>query len=102
MATAEDNLAAALLVGGGALAKLLLGEDTPENRRRIYHWHDLGILPTFRWAGQIASTQGAIQAVIAERIEKEPAERRRVRAQVKAATAAAARKVRQRARSRGE
>lgn len=76
----ENSLARDLLIGGGQIAKEVLGKDTAENRRRIYTWHELGLLPTFRMGGQIASTRSAIHAAIAERINTEPAKRRQAKA----------------------
>jgi hypothetical protein len=61
-----DDLAKDLLLGAGPIAKDLFGEDTPENRRKIYHWHEERVLPTFRFGGKLASTRSAIRAVIAE------------------------------------
>jgi hypothetical protein len=41
------------LLGAGRIAERVFGTDTPGNRRRIYYWHELGVLPTFMTGGQL-------------------------------------------------
>jgi hypothetical protein len=54
------------LVGAGPIAEHMLGEDTPANRRKIYYWHGLGVIPTFMWAKQLALYPGDLPSHIDE------------------------------------
>jgi hypothetical protein len=42
-----SDLAKDLLWGAGAIAKDLFGRDTKPNRRKVYHLHQKGRLPTW-------------------------------------------------------
>jgi hypothetical protein len=66
----DDDLASDLLFGAGAIAEDLFGQDTKQNRRRVYHLHQQGHLPTFRLGGekgQIVGRRSTIRQHIAER-----------------------------------
>jgi hypothetical protein len=86
------------LVGGGLIAELLYGEDTPENRRRVYYLHEQGVLPTFFWGKQLA----LVPADLRNRIDELKAEAReaqlRKREQLRAEAEAEVRRVRTRRR----
>jgi hypothetical protein len=43
-----------LKIGAGEIAEHVLGEDTDSNRRKVYHLHEIGVLPTFMWGSQLA------------------------------------------------
>jgi hypothetical protein len=54
------------IVGAGAIAEFMFGEDTPENRRKVYYLHEQGVLPTFSWAKQLALVPGDLRSRIDE------------------------------------
>jgi hypothetical protein len=54
------------LVGAGPIAELMFGEDTPENRRKVYYLHGQGVIPTFFWAKQLALVPGDLHDRIQE------------------------------------
>jgi hypothetical protein len=61
----NDFVTKDLLIGAGPIAEDFFGEDTPENRRRIYHMHEERVLPTWRFGGKLAASRSAIRATIA-------------------------------------
>jgi hypothetical protein len=60
------RLADDLLIGAGAIAKEVFGADTKRDRRRIYHLHETGALPTFFLGGQLALRLSALSKKIDE------------------------------------
>jgi len=50
-----------LIVGARRLAMEICGSDTLSARRRIYHLHKHGVIPTFRLGGQIAATRSGLR-----------------------------------------
>lgn len=60
------RLADDLLVGAGDIAEEVFGEDTEKNRRRIYHLHEIGALPTFLLGKQVALRLSALRKKIDE------------------------------------
>jgi hypothetical protein len=50
-----------LLYGAGALALEVLGADTKPNRRKVYHWHEKGLLPTWNQGGEIVSRKSLLE-----------------------------------------
>jgi hypothetical protein len=63
----EERLAVDLKLGAGQIAEEVLGENTPENRRKIYHLHETGALPTFKFGNQLALRPSTLKKVIADR-----------------------------------
>jgi hypothetical protein len=57
----DDNLAADLLWGAGAIAEDVFGEDTKKNRRKVYHLHETGRLPTWRDGPTILSRRSLLR-----------------------------------------
>jgi hypothetical protein len=53
----EDTLSDDLLFGAGMIARFLHGRDTKKNRRRVYHAHEHGYIPTWKEGDQIISTK---------------------------------------------
>jgi hypothetical protein len=41
-------------IGAGPIAILAFGADNPKTRRKVYYFHELGVLPTFLVGSQIA------------------------------------------------
>jgi hypothetical protein len=86
-ANLSDDLAGDMLQTAGPLAVHVFGEDSARNRRRIYHLHETGQLPTFIYAGLLsmrksryaAEVQAAEAAADAERAAR--FERARTRSQ---------------------
>jgi hypothetical protein len=86
------------VVGAGPIAECVLGEDTPENRRKIYYWHAQGVIPTFLWAKQLALVPGDLRGHIDElKTEAREAQLRR-REQLRAEAEAEVRRARARRR----
>ena len=61
-----DGLAEDLLLGGGAIARELFGEDTRKNRRKVYHLHELGLLGLFKCGSQVAARRSTMRGRIAD------------------------------------
>ena len=59
---AEEALAEDLLWGAGAIAVELWGEDTTENKRKVYHLHESGKLPTWRHESRDGTKKGPLLA----------------------------------------
>ena len=84
------------LVGAGAIAEFMFGEDTSENRRKVYYLHGQGVIPTFSWAKQLALVPGDLRDRIHElKAEAREAQLRR-REQLRAEAEAEVRRVRAR------
>jgi hypothetical protein len=83
-----DTKVALPLVGAGPIAECVLGEDTPVNRRKIYYWHQQGVIPTFLWAKQLAlipgDLRGHIDELKAEARETQLRRREQLRAEAEA------------------
>jgi hypothetical protein len=84
------------LVGAGPIAEFMFGEDTPENRRKVYYLHGQGVIPTFLWAKQLALVPGDLRSRIDElKTEAREAQLRR-REQLRAEAEAEVRRARAR------
>jgi hypothetical protein len=59
---AEEALAEDLLWGAGAIARELFGKATTENKRRVYHLHETGQLPTWRHESSDEKKKGPLLA----------------------------------------
>jgi hypothetical protein len=84
------------LVGAGPIAEFMFGEDTPENRRKVYYLHGQAVIPTFFWAKQLALVPGDLRDRIQElKVEAREAQLRK-REELRAAAEAEVRRVRAR------
>lgn len=60
-----EDLATDLLWGAGAIAQDLFGANTAPNRRRVYHLHEQGRLPTWKHGPTIVSKRSEIRKTFA-------------------------------------
>jgi hypothetical protein len=60
----RERLADDLRLGAGGIAEEVLGKDTRKNRRKIYHMHETGALPTFLLGKQLALRPSALRKKI--------------------------------------
>jgi hypothetical protein len=65
----DDPLADDLLLGAGPIAKFLFKEQTTKKKRKVYHLHERGLLPTFHLGAQLAARKSTLRAHI-ENIER--------------------------------
>jgi hypothetical protein len=56
-----DTLSDDLLWGAGPIAKDLLGRDTKKNRRKVYHLHQKGLLPTWKEGAEIITRKSLLR-----------------------------------------
>jgi hypothetical protein len=54
-AAPSPALADDLLLGVGSIAEFIYGNDSQKNRRRVYHLHATGQLPTFRMGNRVSA-----------------------------------------------
>jgi hypothetical protein len=61
----EAALAEDLLWGAGAIARELFGKATTEKKRKVYHLHEKGRLPTWRLGSTLLARRSALRRTFA-------------------------------------
>jgi hypothetical protein len=57
----DDDLCNEVLRGAGPIAKVLYGEDNKQNRRRVYHKAETGVVPIWREGALLVTTRTALR-----------------------------------------